>query len=430
MILGWYFPESMGGTEVYVKNLSKNLIDLNFEIEIAYPSKKGHETYFHQEIKIHTYPSYSGSSIEVLSGKKQNPNLDDFLYLIEDIKPEIVHIHSVITDFGLYHIKKLYSLGIPMVLTVHVPGLICPRGTFMQWGNIVCDRKLALDKCAACILNQRGIPQSLSRLFVRLQKVNNTHFSGTRKIGTLLNTKNYINKWIENTKEIFSLVNQVIVVSDWLMDTIYINGIETEKITINKHGVDLLENKITNTRQGNGFLSFAYIGRITFVKGLHILIKAFKKLDMGNARLEIYGKTSTEEDKKYLNTLLSISRKDKRIRFNGYIDENERDEVLRNSDALVIPSIWYETGPLILLEAFNADLPVIGSGIGGIAEKIEDKKTGLLFNVSDIDDLSSKLKEVIHNPEILRNLSKNIVVSRSNKDVAKDMGNIYMSLKK
>ena len=46
-------------------------------------------------------------------------------------------------------------------------------------------------------------------------------------------------------------------------------------------------------------------------------------------------------------------------------------------DWVVLPSIWWENAPLVLLEAQAAGVPVICSGIGGMAEMVEHGRTGL-----------------------------------------------------
>ena len=59
---------------------------------------------------------------------------------------------------------------------------------------------------------------------------------------------------------------------------------------------------------------------------------------------------------------------------------------MQNYDLAVVPSLWMETGPLTILEAFAAGIPVAGTNLGGIKEILTDKKCFLL----PIDPLSWK----------------------------------------
>ena len=52
---------------------------------------------------------------------------------------------------------------------------------------------------------------------------------------------------------------------------------------------------------------------------------------------------------------------------------------------MVVPSIWWETGPLVVLEAFQHGRPVICSDIGGMAEKVTDGVNGLHFRTRDAE---------------------------------------------
>jgi glycosyltransferase involved in cell wall biosynthesis len=66
-------------------------------------------------------------------------------------------------------------------------------------------------------------------------------------------------------------------------------------------------------------------------------------------------------------------------------------ERMKNSLALVMPSLWYENFPRTLVEAFACGLPVIASRLGAMAALIRDGETGLLFNPGDAGDLAAKL---------------------------------------
>jgi glycosyltransferase involved in cell wall biosynthesis len=71
------------------------------------------------------------------------------------------------------------------------------------------------------------------------------------------------------------------------------------------------------------------------------------------------------------------------------------------AQALVLPSICYESFPRTLVEAFACGLPVIASRLGGMAELIQDGVTGLLFHPGDAQDLAAKLAWAQANPDAL-----------------------------
>jgi glycosyltransferase involved in cell wall biosynthesis len=101
---------------------------------------------------------------------------------------------------------------------------------------------------------------------------------------------------------------------------------------------------------------------------------------------------------------------------------------LAQHHVVVVPSIWLETGPLVVMEAFSLGLPVVGSRLGGIAEKVRDGVDGLLFEPGDEQALAAILRELIMNEDALNVLVRNVTPPRTFSDVAGDMTKIYSEL--
>lgn len=425
MLSGWYFPDSIGGTEAYVESLCRELVKLNYDVEVAIPSIKN--DYFYENIKVNCYKPNADYNIEVLRGKKEPDNIDSFIKLIKRTNPDIVHIHTVITDCSLFHINELKKMNITLILTLHVPGVMCPRGTFLQWGKAPCDRKLEIYKCAACVLNQRGIPKFLTNPLLKLQTKNTNSIVNVKYLGFLFNTKNYIKEWISNMRELISSVDQVVVLSKWQQEAVEINKIKYKKLILSNHGIEkknFLKHKEIKLFKEK-VITFGYIGRIDYIKGIHVLINSFLKISAENIKLKIYGIANTKEENKYYEYLRKLAGDDIRILFEGPLNSANRSEKMKDIDVLVIPSIWYETGPLVLLEAFNFKIPIIGSDLGGISEKIVDGYTGYLYEVGNINKLKETLQKIIDKPDLIKILSDNINYNKYTEDVAQEMSNLY-----
>ena len=52
---------------------------------------------------------------------------------------------------------------------------------------------------------------------------------------------------------------------------------------------------------------------------------------------------------------------------------------MREARAVVLPSEWYENGPMSVLESYALGTPVLGADIGGIPEMIRNGETGGIF---------------------------------------------------
>lgn len=162
-------------------------------------------------------------------------------------------------------------------------------------------------------------------------------------------------------------------------------------------------------------LRLGYIGQISPHKGVQVLIEAYAKLisdaqgQGGNAlhqtQLKLYGDTSQFPD--FYRALQRQVKGD--VQFMGPFDHNQLDRVYEEIDVLIVPSIWYENSPNVILEAFAYQTPVLASRLGGMAELVADRQTGLLFAPGNSSDLAQKLKMLLDQPELLPELQANIV---------------------
>ena len=199
------------------------------------------------------------------------------------------------------------------------------------------------------------------------------------------------------------------------------NGVEESKVRLIRHGVkeeQVIDNRAEGKEAGNETLKLVFLGRVAPEKGIDVLLKALS-LVKRTVELDIYGIGSGMG-----NGISDIG--NAKVRWLKPVKPEQVVETIRKYDALVVPSVWLETGPLVVLEAFAAGVPVIGSRLGGIAEMVNEGVDGLLFHPGDAADLAEKLGQL---PEKLVSLKKSVKVPRTTYDVARDHLKIYRSLK-
>jgi glycosyltransferase involved in cell wall biosynthesis len=90
------------------------------------------------------------------------------------------------------------------------------------------------------------------------------------------------------------------------------------------------------------------------------------------------------------------------IAYAGGADRAGVLDALRSAVALVMPSIWFEGFPLVLLEAFASGTPLVASRIGSLAEIIEDGVTGLLVEPDDPAALAERMRWALEHPDEMR----------------------------
>lgn len=141
------------------------------------------------------------------------------------------------------------------------------------------------------------------------------------------------------------------------------------------------------------YFNIFYMGRLEEVKGLKTLLYSFQQLYEihKECRLIIAGSGKIENSLKRLARDLRI---EGATSFLGFIDKNDKREYFNKADLFVVPSEYFETFGMVILEAMCFKVPVVASRVGGIPEVIIDGETGVLFESGSKDDLFQKIIEL------------------------------------
>ena len=137
------------------------------------------------------------------------------------------------------------------------------------------------------------------------------------------------------------------------------------------------------------------VSRIDPVKGIDILIKSFAQLDNDHLKLMIIGGYNAPNP--YQSKLFKLVKKlklEEKIHFVGAIPHGDLVSYYNSSDLVVIPSL-YESFGLVSLEGFATKKPIIASNAGGLPSIIVNEVNGILFESSNVADLSDKINLIL-----------------------------------
>jgi len=138
----------------------------------------------------------------------------------------------------------------------------------------------------------------------------------------------------------------------------------------------------------NSYLTF--IGRFERCKGLHNAIKVAK---LTNRQLIIAGFIShIPAEKRYYEKELKPFIDGNQIKWIGEINNEQRNELLRNASALLTPVEWLEPFPVIIPESYACGTPVLGFNKGGIPEGIEHGVTGYIS--STVEEMAADVLKI------------------------------------
>ncbi len=159
-------------------------------------------------------------------------------------------------------------------------------------------------------------------------------------------------------------------------------NLSPRKISVIPNGVDQDRIKIdfdydrTRERYGVywGEQMILFVGRLTSQKGCEYLIRAMPQiLSRHNAKLIVVGDGPSRS---YLESEVSRLGLSGRVRFTGFLSDQEMVKLMKSADVLVVPSI-YEPFGIVALEAMAAGVPVVASDVDGLSEIIKHEVNGL-----------------------------------------------------
>lgn len=148
--------------------------------------------------------------------------------------------------------------------------------------------------------------------------------------------------------------------------------------------------------------NFLFLGRVGKRKGVFDLIRAFSKVIKKHptALLTIAGDGEIGKAQKLVDEL-GIQ---KSVRLVGWVDGDEKIELLKNNSTVVLPS-YNEGLPMTILEAMAAGRYIVSTSVGGIPEVVIDGENGELIRAGMIDDIYLAINNVIEGKKELKEIS-------------------------
>jgi glycosyltransferase involved in cell wall biosynthesis len=387
--------------------LCRRLRDAGHDVLVAAPDAHhaAPERYEHDGVRVFRYPiPAQPTRAEACHGVAAR-GAERLHRWLADERPDVLHVHSITTGCGLPEIREAVRLGIRVVVTCHLPsfGFMCRNGTLMQWGTQPCDGRVEPDKCAACNLTRLGMPRAAARVVGALPiAVSRALEDLPGKVGTALGMAASIDENQAMQREMFALAESVIVLNETGRRMLVSNGSPAAKVVLNRLGVSYsnLAPKAPATVQPTAApVRFGYLGRLHPTKGLVELMRAVRTIPaVVPFTLEVRGPMLDQETRRFADELAAIVDGDARVAFRPGVPGTDVPAVLAAIDVLLCPSMWFENGPTIALEAMAVGTPVVASRVGNLAEIIDDGITGRLVTPGDVDGWARALTEIATSP--------------------------------
>ncbi len=382
MITTFYPPHNFGGDGIVVERLATELADRGHHVEVIHcldaflalsPSASPaiDEPARHANVVVHALKSWAGRLSPLLTHQTGHPVLKaaKIKRILQAGRFDVVHFHNI----SLIGPSVIGYTDAIRLFTPHEHWLVCPLTVLWKFNRAPCSHK----NCTLCTLHAGRPPQLWrhTRLLDRAMKQ----------------------------------IDAVIAPSHFTWDKHQAMGAPpVTRVEYLTHFLRLPQLDTGESPWPRPF--FLYVGRLEKMKGVQVLIDAFRHLH--HSDLLICGDGTYERELRRLAAGLH------HVHFLGRLAYPQLQRFYRHAVAALLPSIGYEVFGVVILEALAQETPLIVHGIGAPPEVIRRMGGGLVYR--DEAGLLQAIETLRSQPELRRDLGRrghDALVATSTPDV-------------
>jgi len=389
------FFSTYGGGQVYVKNVVDEMLRQGIDVCVV--------SFVGGDLKNITERNYNGANLyEVASS-------DMMADAVRMAKPDVIHAHSMKSQACAIG----REMGIPVVVTSHHGGILCPAGTRLDCDDAICHRRVNHKDCLPCVLRNTRTGLRLWYPFMR-HLPERTYISLGHKLRSLpfipfitpvgtaaASIADKKSEWAEIARDCSVMVAPCREIADAMV----LNGLDPKKVRVIPHGIPLPKERPAFPPVVDGKVKFFYVGRICYVKGIHTLLKAFHSVDNPQIELHLIGGAGNKHEARYMSDLQKKYRGDRRVIWHGKIAPEAVYEATRNYH-ISCSAAFLEAFGLNIAEALALGKPVLATRSGGAEAQITDGVNGWLVPTNDPEALAAKIREIAAHPDRLAGMSE------------------------
>jgi glycosyltransferase involved in cell wall biosynthesis len=317
---------------------------------------------------------------------------------LQDFRPDVFHLIGGYLISGRA-LQVAQELAVPTLVTLTDFWFLCPRITLWRSNGQLSSLPIDPAACAQCLGEERRRYRWLARLFPGVMR---SYWRGQ------MPARRRIAARLEFLLKVLNDMSIVISPSQFLRKLFIEAGVAPDRIVFSRQGRDFLGRADESPPKTRGtVLRVGYLGQIAELKGVHVLFEAAQHVPGAGLTVRAYGDPAPFPA--YTRRLQRLAAQDRRLQLAGvYRGAEELRRIMSDLDVIVVPSIWYENSPNVILEAYAHRTPVIASDLGGMAELVKHGQNGLLFAPGDAVDLARQIQRILSEPNLLTELQAGI----------------------
>jgi glycosyltransferase involved in cell wall biosynthesis len=255
---------------------------------------------------------------------------------------EVAHFHNLFPLLSPLAVHAAARSGATCVMTLHNYRLTCLSGTLFRDGRV----------CEDCVATHR------------IRGVAAGCYRGSRPASIALATSLSFHERFGS----FDRVSRFFAVSEFVRDLHVRAGLSGDRVIVKPNFVPA-----RRRRSGSG-REFVYAGRLAKEKGVDTVVRAWRP-ELGTLRVVGDG-----PERPNIERIAGQG-----VEFVGAVSPADVASILAGARAVLVPSVWYEAAPLIILEAYAAGVPVVASDLGAMRSLVTPNLTGLLVPAGNTD---------------------------------------------
>ncbi len=275
------------------------------------------------------------------------------------------------------------------------------------------------------------VARSVARLPIGVSEAIRRTNAGS--VSTALGARALAARKRDDLKEMIDNADRVVAVCQWLYDALIANGASRDKVVLSRQGIseefrDWAGAAVRAPVSVGEPLRLLYLGRWDREKGIDIAVRAVRALPPDlRVQLSVRAASNDSDPGEYEAFVRALAEGDDRIVLVPPMPRAQLVNLMAAQDALLVPSISMETGPLVVLEAQAVGLFVLGTRMGGIAELVQEGEFGRLVAARDVPAWTEAIADLAaaHAHGRLTRAKRAV---RTMDKAAADMAEVYRSL--
>ena len=345
MISIYYPPYGFGGDAIYLYRLCSELVREGHEVDVIHCADSYHMFVpeadpsafpVSEGVTVHTLQSGAGMLSPLLSHQTGRPLLKrgKIERILSSKRFDIIHYHNVsLFGPGVLAIEPPYP--VVKLYTAHEHWLVCPMNVLWKNNDRVCDTPA----CFTCTLRSKRPPQLW------------------RYTGTMAEAAKHVDLFLTPSRSSQQIHRE--------------RGFSQEIQVLPYFASPLGGLARADQDSPHERPYFLFVGRLEKIKGVQEILRHFR--GPGDYDLLVVGAG------RYEHELHRQAQGSARVRFVGWLNQNQLGRYYRNALGVVVPSLTYETFGIVVIEAFAHQTPVMAHDLGALPELVEESGGGFIY---------------------------------------------------